>query len=380
MFRQALMFAPDPLSLSFLSTIAGSPAPESRRVVLRVITDCFVLRNDHLSTDIARFQRSALPLLAGADPVTRLMIARKLVAHPQTPTALLDAIIELGGAPAFLVLERASGAAPDLLIRAASGDPAFASAIARRADLDPEMILLLAQRSESEIALALAGNAEAALHGKPQALLIDRARSDEALARAMLARPGVGIEVAALFLFATPAQRRLILAAAQRAELGRALLPQGPGASPALLLALEHQALSRRDEAFAATLAKALNCSEGLAERIASEASGEPLTVALAALDAPRDVTLRILLSAEPLRERDPSRVAALARLKEALHPLAAQHVISALAGPRADARPQTHKPMHDQTAASTPSRAQPGSIGRAPTVQAEQRRSIVRR
>ena len=61
-----------------------------------------------------------------------------------------------------------------------------------------------------------------------------------------------------------------------------------------------------------------------LAERIVAEPSGEPLVVALAALGAPEDAAMRILLLGDAV-SLDYKRLGALTRLKDALHPAAAR-------------------------------------------------------
>jgi hypothetical protein len=102
-----------------------------------------------------------------------------------------------------------------------------------------------------------------------------------------------------------------------------------------------------------------------LADRIARDSAGEPLAVALAALGAPNDVAVRILTSRDLQDGADYRRVGALARLKDALIPAAADLVITALIGD--STRPRARQqPVLDPSASTTPGRPSAASAPRA--------------
>lgn len=192
---------------------------------------------------------------------------------------------------------------------------------------DPERLLNLAcdplSRLRAEHIAALVPHALAAL-----------ARDgDLRLARAVLAREPIRLEAAPLFLEATPEQRRALLLAAQRAELGRRA-PTPPRLDPVVAEGLEFAAIAGEREEFAEALADALGLDRGLAARIAADPDGEPLAVALAALGAPQGLMVRILTGRD-LSEggQGLQRVHALARLGDRLSTAAARRILAALVG-----------------------------------------------
>jgi uncharacterized protein (DUF2336 family) len=312
-----------------------------------------------------------LALILSCDPATRLIVARKIAPRLATPPALFDAIIERGGEAALVVLERAVAISREHLIAAAAGDLIRACAVARRSDLDEELVGVLAARPAREIALALAGNPAAPLGREALAILAGRAERDEKLAQALLARSAAPLDLAALFLYATSSQRAAMLLAAQRAELARSS-PTWRGVDDAAAK-LERHALARQPALFLTTLAQALGCEADLAERIVAEPSGEALAVVLAALGAPEDATMRILVLGDAV-SLDYRRLGALTRLKDALNPAAARRIVSAMTGARVAQR-AIAEPALDPTAAPAPSRP-----GRAEATKADAPQILRRR
>jgi uncharacterized protein (DUF2336 family) len=347
--------------LPFLASLVGRRDPEARRILLRVATDRFVNEPVHGRESIAQFEKEALPLLLNCDPHTRLIVARKLAPLLAATAALLETILVAGGEAALILLERAVSIDRGRLIAAARGEAVEAAAVARRTDLDKELIRLLAERPEPAVAFALADNVSAAIPADVFAFLAGRAARDEKLARALLARTAPPLDQAALFLYASSPQRAAMLLAAQRAEMARTAAPAWLGGAEAAAK-LERQALARQPAQFVATLAEALGCAPDLAERIVAEPSGEPLAVALAALGAAEDATMRVLLLGDAVN-LDYKRLGALTRLKDALHPAAARRIIAAIVGTEAR-RSVTAQPVLDPTGASAPSRPAPGRVG----------------
>ncbi len=323
--------------LPFLASLVGRRDPEARRILLRVAIDRFVNEPVVSRETIGRFEKEVLPLLLDCDPHTRLIVARKLAPLLSAPTALLETILALGGEAALALLERAVALDHERLIAAARGEAADAVAVARRTDLNEELIRQLAERPEPPVAFALADNASAAIPGDIFALLARRAARDEKLARVLLARPAAPLDQAALFLYASSPQRAAMLLAAQRAEMARAPAPAWAGGAEAAAK-LERQALARQPAQFIVTLAGALGCAPDLAERIVAEPSGEALAVTLAALGSAEDATMRILLLGDAV-SLDYKRLGALTRLKDALHPAAARRIVAAIVGAERPAR-----------------------------------------
>jgi uncharacterized protein (DUF2336 family) len=344
-----------PDSLPFLSSLATTENAESRRMLLRITTDHFISRQDHSPQQRANFERIMLRLIAKSDPASRLAVARKIARHPMAPTRVLSAIEEMGGDGALWILECAP-LPRDRLAAAAFGHQSRACALARRVDLDAELVAALSMRPEPEVALTLAANLAAPINPPTFAALARRAERQKPLADALLARPPGAADPASLFLLASSDQRAAILAAAQRLELARPNAAMNEARDGDSIARLERLALEREPELFISALALLLGCSRDLAERIVREPSGEPLAVALAAIDAPQDVAVRILISGDLQSGAKYTRLGSLIRLGVGLNPAAARRVIAALAGAPKGRRAQ-HQPVLDGNAATTPGR-----------------------
>jgi uncharacterized protein (DUF2336 family) len=337
-------------SLPFLTSLGTAESAESQRILLRITTDHFISRQDHSGPQLAQFEKIMLRLIARADPPTRLIVARKLARHPMTPPRLLEAIEEMGGEGALHLLECAP-LSRDRLVAAALGNESRACALAKRVDLDAELVAALSWRPEADIALALAANFAAPFDAQICAVLARRAEREKPLAAVLLSRPPETIDPASLFLLASSERRAAILAAAQRAELGRAGVVRHRPDREETIARLERHALARQTELFINGLAQALGCGHDFAARLAGEPSGEPLAVALKALDMPADSAVRILISG------DYTRIGSLIRLIDGLGPGAARRVIAALIGAPKEQRAH-YQPVLDPSAASTPGRA----------------------
>jgi hypothetical protein len=360
-----------PVELPFLAALAVSARPVDRQVWLRVAADYLALRSAATPARDA-LVAAAIHALAAADEATRSAFARRLAPHAGAADALA-ALASLGGEAALVVLAEAVALPRERLVSAATGDGASAArAVAQRADLDAALLDALIARDEIEVALTLARNPRAPIDARQFAVLArraDRRRSgsdDRRLISALLERTPASIEQAALFFEADPGQRAQIIGAARRATLGRrfpaALSPDAANVAARL----ERRALEGDWRRFEATLAEEFGCSQSLAARIAGDAGGEPLAVALAALGAPADASVRILAARDLHEGRDYRRIAALARLKDALDPAAARLTMAAMIGAGAPA-PAQHRPHYDPTAQSAPSRPATSARRREP-------------
>ena len=347
--------------LPILAMLARSPRPADRGLWLRVATDSFLAGPSPRRAHGAGFAAELAERLSDADDATRLAIARKLAPCAEAAEALAT-LESLGGQAALHVLQCAAVLPRERLLAAAAGDNARARAVARREDLDAELVAVLADHGEIEVLIALARNRRAPIDPRLYAALARRAKQriegtpDRRLAEALLERAPTRLDEAALFLEADSGRRAEIMAAAQRAALAAPRPPiQRRDASQAIAR-LERFALEAEPERFVGALAQALECSLELADRIAHDSSGEPLAVALAALGAPSDVAVRILTSRDLQDGADYRRVGALARLKDALNPAAAGLVMAAMIGD--SARPRARQqPVLDPGASTTPSR-----------------------
>jgi uncharacterized protein (DUF2336 family) len=322
--------------LPFLGTLARSARNEDRLLWLRVAVDYFLSDTPFDAPLRAEFETNFASCLARADDESRLAVAKKLVSRGHTPSYLLAAIEALGGDAALFVLERAKGLPREKLLADAE-ERGLVSAVARRDDLDGELVWTIVRGNDTEARVALVENPRAPLSAEQLLNLAQRARrdsestGDRRLAEGLLARMPTRAEHAALFMEASSAQRTLILLAVQRAELGKPRRAPPPGAPSQAIAKLERFALTGESELFLGALAEALGCSNSLAEKIATDRSGEPLAVTLKAIGTPNDISVRILTASDLRDGTDYRRIGALARLQDALSPLAARRVIAAI-------------------------------------------------
>ena len=355
--------------LPFLTSLERAPGPDSRRILLRIATDQFVSLQNHSIQQIAHFEKTVGRLIGKADAATRLIVAQKVAACPMTPPRVFEMIETMGGEAALHILEHAP-LPRERLLAAALGNESRAAALARRPDLDADLAATLAARPELEVVVALAANLAAPIGAAAFASLARRAEREKPLAEALAGRPAGEADPAALFLLASSDQRAAILAAAQRAELHRTSGAADHGRDNSEIIArLEDYALEGDAELFNGALAEALGCSLDLAARIAGEPTGEPLAVALAALGAAQDATVRILVSGDLRSGARYARIGSLVRLKDGLDPAAARRVIAALIGAAPQKRDGArHRPALDPKASPTPSRATPTRTAEAET------------
>jgi hypothetical protein len=328
-----------PEPLPFLDSLALSPRAQDRALWLRIAIDYFLSdeRADPARRD--EFLTKLFEYLASVDDAGRLAVARRLFCRgARAPAQLIAGFAALGGEAELHVLAHARDF-PREALRTAAADKSRAAAVARRDDLDAETVATILGGGDPEALAALAENALAPLSADQSLSLALRARrdidtsGDRRLAELLLARAPTRAEHAPLFLEASPAQRTAILLAAQRAELGQPRGPAAANAPRAAIELMERAALAGESELFAAALAETLGCSLELAARIAGDRSGEPLAVALAAIGAANDVSVRILTSSDLREGADYRRVRALARLQDVLNPAAARRVLTALIG-----------------------------------------------
>ena len=349
-----------PIGLPFLDALAASPSPADRRLWLRVAADCLVA----LPAGAPRRQAvlaAAIAALGEVDEATRSAFARRLAPYSAAADALV-AVEAMGGEAALVALAEAVTLPRERLAAAAAGEAAQARAVARRADLDATLVARLVEREEIEVALALARNRRAPIDASRFAVLARRAKArieaagDRRLADALLERTPATIEQAALFFEADAPHRGRIVAAAQRATLGRRDPAFDGGEAARIAAQLEQDAMAGDWPHFETELADAFGCPPAFAARVVADASGEPLAVALAALYAPNDATVRILAARDLADGGEYRRIAALARLKDALSPAAARLTMAAMIG-APQPTPTRHRSQYDATAAATPGR-----------------------
>ena len=350
-----------PLAPSTLEEFAVSSDVNERAVWFRFAIDYFYAVSDQESSRTEQIARQTIAALGRAGPIERVEVARQLSMALRAPSTIFDALDAMGGEAGGFVMRHCAGLSEERVVLA-SKDPEKAGLVAARAALPAVAIDLLIGERRIEPLLTLLANESVWLTPLHVAALAARAReahenaADPRLAVALLRRPPLGPFHATLFFAATPEQRLSILAAAQRAELGH--VTRGPAATSqsGAIENLEQLAMAADEHGFINALAQALDVDLPLARRIAEDVSGDALTLALAALQARDEATVRILVSVDLNMFDSRRRVAAFARLKPVLSPRAAWRVLNAIRGHSPAPKPSL-RPQLDPVAAPTSSR-----------------------
>jgi uncharacterized protein (DUF2336 family) len=319
-----------PDSLRGLAVLGRRDDLNVRPVLLRVMTDLFVMKAHHIPEETLQFEELALHMLDDVDDETRAAIAGKLATYGATPpAAVIDRLVAFGGRPAAVLLEKSDSVADHAIVRAAlHGEAELAAAVARRRDLGPEVVQTLVAREESEVLVALAENRSAVLSRQSFVSLVRRARRDASLACALLSRAEDADDVAPLFLSASPDQRAAIVLAAKRRALGRAPQASTPP-DVSLLERLEKLASQPNRRLFAAALAAATGAGAEDMNLVVGDRYGEPLALVLAGLGMTPAAATRIFLAGDPAIAHSYPRIAALRQLVEHISPPTARRLVA---------------------------------------------------
>lgn len=319
-------------ALERLVRLGRTPDVDIRPVLLRVLVDMFVRRDHHTPGDLVQFEDMIGRLLDDADADVRCAVADKLAGHPATPDGLLRRFLREGDSVAAPVLARAA-VAPDALLHAATwGTTAMALAVASRADLSTEAVASLIERPERDVLLAVARNAAAPVGTDAYHYLVRRARDDEALGKALLARDVPASEHAPLFLFADSAQRAAIILAARRDDLGP--MPERTrltAEETAALERIERAVMSPGRDGFDTALATALNIRLDDVWLLIDDPRGEPLALALAAVGASPELAARVFILSGPAIGHSVMAVRTLTALVEGMPRKTALRLVGAM-------------------------------------------------
>ena len=149
-----------------------------------------------------------------------------------------------------------------------------------------------------------------------------------------------------LFFSSSSEDRRLILLYLDAAATTSVRLPAP--ASADIIKGLENAALQRNTHEFSRILERTLRLPRGLGERIAADASGEPIVVAAKALGMKAAVLQRVLLFLNPAIGQSVQRVYDLADLFDELTHEAAERMLTIWRDTGAAAAP-AHQPVYSQ-------------------------------
>lgn len=328
-----------------------------RAVLLRALSDLFVLRTTHSVDELRQFEELALASVGDASEAERLEIARTLCPHPDAPLRLVETLIGFGGPGALLLLAECRRVSTATLRAAiAAGGPA-AAAVAHRSDLDAEMVRALVAGGDLDVLLALGANDAAPLARDVFAALIDQGRRHRDFAQMLCRRLPHHPQIAALYLHATPRQRATILAHMKRAAGEEEPLSLDLEAQPTVTVRrIEAAALAHDRDGLVELLAEACHCAPELMAEIVADPEGEPFALAMRAAGVSPDIATRIFLFVDPVISHSYGKVSALARLLATTSQALAARVVAAMNG-TLDASRGTHVPVMDQTARPQASR-----------------------
>jgi uncharacterized protein (DUF2336 family) len=345
-------------ALHHLAAHGLSDARGGKPLLLRVLTDLFVMRATHTSEETRQFAEIARRLVSNATQDECDHAARVLCHHEAAPPDVLDLLAMRGGVGALKLIAECRALSTAILHdAAATGDAAVAVALAQRPDLNSSMIAELAARDDIDVLRTLAHNEAAPLSAPILQGLVARARKDSELAQALVARLPHRPETLALFMTADARQRALMIARA-RESAGEVEPPSYAlehGAETALRR-IEAIALEGAQDDFAAALADACHCDIEQARAIVADTGGEPLAVTLRALGLRPEIVTRIFLFVDPQISHSYGRVSALACLATALSQDVAKRILDAMTGRVVTSA--RHATLHDQTARLSSARA----------------------
>ena len=330
--------------LEGLDSLARRDGVDIRPTLVRVLTDLYMQKAAHAAEEERHYTELALRLIDAVDVATRATVARKLSAYPGAPLAVMRRLARDVIEVAEPVLTQ-SRVLTDAELAAIVTDfgLAHAAAIARRhaKALPPQ---------DTDVA--------------PAAALAAPTFQDQQRGEPKPEEP-TDLELADLFFSADSAERRVLLMNLAGADAAAA-----PAFARPRLTAvprLEAAALAHAPAEFAMLLEQTLDITPDQARRIVEDASGEPLLVALKALEAPAVMVQRVLLFLNPAIGHSVQRVFDLAALYERVSGEAADKIVTSLRG-GAPARPRraTHQPVYFDDEAS---RGRRGTLARRASV-----------
>ena len=336
--------------LEGLFALSKARGLDVRPTLLRVLTDLFVESGQRSESEVARYAELASHLVEQVDEETRFVVAGKLAASPQAPRIVIDKLIasepEAAGriiaASPLLTLD-------DLWTLAADGGPMTSAAIAKRDDLDGEMVRFLARKGFVLVAETLVLNPRAAMDRETVAFLAPALADAPDMAMRLARRRGVEPAWLGPVFLALDAEARTGVVEAYRldADARRTATRESLIAPPVLVLdALEFAALSRRPADLATGLGEVLEIGESLALRLVGDIEGDPLALALIAIGMPPDQAARVIMFASPAAGELVERMRALSLLMDRTPRLAAARLVRSMTTQAATPAPGRHEPV----------------------------------
>jgi hypothetical protein len=330
--------------LAQLARLARNGGLDLSQVSLRVKADLLMSTPQPPAEDIAAFSELATALIPTIDEATSITLARKLAGWPLAPAPVLQALKARGGEVLVALLRHGMALTPaELEAIAAHGGEAAALALAERTDLPSAASLMLTERGERTLDLALIAN-PATLPRTALDLLLARARSDAAYAPGLLARRDLSdAELIPLFLQAGTERRLAMLESLSAIEaLGQSERRSAPDTETFdgwLLTAGED-----RDGVFG-VIASYLGGGTGLAEAMAQDRSRDLIALAMIAAGVSVEDATRLLIRLSDETARSVERIFALVALMRSVSPAVAYRLVMQVAGE--SVQPATRRSQH---------------------------------
>lgn len=299
-----------------LVDLARRDRVELRPVLLRVLTDLYVQEATHGPAERARYAELACRFLDSVDLATRTVVAERLASYPNTPPAVAGKLARDDISVANPVLRR-STALSEAELHSILDHCGIAHAIA------------IGKRENLPASVAERLRKTGMRRGAPPVAKVLAAAETN---------PAVTYTLARRFLVTGSEERRLIvtaLACCPGLDQEERLRRIGSGINPRL----EQAALQHRTREFAALLREQTGMPRGIADRIISEPTGEPLAALCRAFDMPFSTASRILLFLNPAIGGSVGRVIGLAEGYKEMRLANARRLVAAWCGLGAELR-----------------------------------------
>lgn len=332
--------------LESLERLARERGIDTRATVLRVAADLFAAASNRTPGDIEVFAALALPLLNVADYATRMTVAQRLSPLPDTPTAIIERLLADDVEIAREVLLRCPKLTQGgMRTIAMDGGLAEVRAVAERSDLDSGTLHSLSTHTDTDVLETLLANTSAQIDVISLANIVDRARSDSALARRLLQRADINpAACAGLYDLLDEDDRARVRAALKTTPL-RALAPLDSDALHGFRLAV----LRGGTDGFVSALSRLLRAPLSATARLLDDETGELAALALIAAGCTRDETVAALLICAPETVRTSiQKIFAAASLHDDTPREVALAIIRALLPSQPVASRPAHQPHFD--------------------------------
>lgn len=352
--------------LAHLARLARDGGLDLSQVSLRVKADLLLSTPQPAPDDIAAFEAMASVSIPVIDEATAVILATKLAGWRHLPASVLAALQARGGPVlAALLSHGAPLTQAEMETLAEHGVPDTAAALAERHDLTSATMLLLVERDERAVDLALIANQKVVLPRAAVDRLIERARADAAYGAALLARRDLGpAEIAPLFLQAGPDRRAAIIDSLAAIEAINDGDRRRRTLEPDRLAGWLDMAAADPPSAFGA-VADHLGFGAGLAEAMEADRSRDLVALALVAAGARVEDATRFLIRLGDEAAHSVDRIFALVALMRLVRPGVAERVVMQVAGaqPQQSARRGRHQPAMDPSGTPVrPGASQPES------------------